>query len=191
MPRVTLKIDGKPFAKMVQDLTDELGDASKQTIRLGLEEALKVYFEYMVTRFNKMSKGGDEWPDLAPSTKRNRYYKLNPHQRLNKRKDQRGMSGEKSEARVAAMKFPILKDTGDLLASLTRGGKGHFYKVSSKGIEEGTTVMYAHYHQSGGGRLPRRMILVAPSDWVKSRMKTAVRNAVQTIVTKAIKNARQ
>lgn len=46
----------------------------------------------------------------------------------------------------------ILQDSGVLLASL-KGGAGSYERVTPFSVEVGTTVPYAHWHQSGGDRL--------------------------------------
>jgi hypothetical protein len=55
----------------------------------------------------------------------------------------------------------ILRDTGALLASL-EGGVGGYSLMTPFSVEIGTTISYAHWHQTGGtkpGRPPQRKIV--------------------------------
>jgi phage gpG-like protein len=47
----------------------------------------------------------------------------------------------------------ILQDTGVLMASITSEGEGSYSILTPFSVEAGTTVPYAHWHQTGGFRL--------------------------------------
>ena len=91
------------------------------------------------------AEAGAPWQPLAASTVRMRarrtgYYRLSPSMGA-------GSTG------------PILTWTGRGRRSFARGGAGHVRMVSASGLVWGSTVDYLRYHQHGGGRLPRRVVL--------------------------------
>lgn len=47
----------------------------------------------------------------------------------------------------------VLQDTGALMGSLTGDGEGSYEIMAMDAVEVGTTVPYAHWHQTGGFRL--------------------------------------
>lgn len=79
-------------------------------------------------------------------------------------------------ARTKALQFPgkgILERHGDLRASLTEeGAKGSIRRVTSDELLVGTDVDYAHFHQSGTRKMPRRRVVEFSAGdrrrWVKT-----------------------
>lgn len=91
------------------------------------------------------AEAGAPWAPLAVSTVRARtrrtgYYRLAPSMGA-------GPTG------------PILTWTGRGRASFRRGGVGHVRQITASSLTWGSTVDYLRYHQHGGGRLPRRVVL--------------------------------
>jgi phage gpG-like protein len=57
----------------------------------------------------------------------------------------------------------ILVRTGKLKASLTQpGAEGAIREVTEDGLEIGTSISYARYHQWGTGRMPARLVIDPP-----------------------------
>jgi phage gpG-like protein len=134
---------------------DVFGDVQLDRQLLRFQEAfsdLSPAFEVLADDFltvNKRqfdSEGGNSgtWAPLAPATVRRR-----------------------------GSAHPILNEHGDLRESLTqRGGKGSVRTVGPHELFVGTDVDYAHFHQSGTSRMPRRRpVELTAADrtrWVKS-----------------------
>ncbi len=143
----------------------------------GLRDAASAYMESMAGRYVANSGGGGEWPPLAPATILARSRRID-HQRTPtaRRLSQGG-------------RFPILIDRGRLYASMTRGNAGYVEEETSGGgnvgVTVGTSVPYAAAHQSGGGRLPRRAVLVEPDpqalETIRQKLADAVARAVERI----------
>lgn len=91
----------------------------------------------------------------------------------------------------------ILRDTGTLLNALTIGSPGNLlerieggvrvgYAATSHAGAKGLTVQeIAGFHNTGGGRLPQRLILAEPSPDVVAAMIGDTRRAMQAIATAA------
>jgi phage gpG-like protein len=97
-------------------------------------------FEVVVESFRRLEQkrfadNGPGWPPLADST-------MNPQNY--------GMPA--SWARGNQNADQILQDSGALLSSL-EGGVGSYVLMTPFSVEMGTTVPYAHWHQTGGTRL--------------------------------------
>jgi hypothetical protein len=144
------------------------------------------YSGYIRRRFVEQSKGGGDWPDLAPSTQLARARKTKAGKaRFKKRRAKLSdalplvSSNELTLATLAGMHFDILRDTGALLNSLTPGGPlATEEPMLFGGIAVGTADRVARFHQFGGPRLPARPIIVPPDE--------QTRNAMGMIMAKAL-----
>jgi hypothetical protein len=125
-------------------------------------------------RYNLFSKGGGDWKDLAPSTKRGR------------QKAKRGAKGPR--------RFAILVDTGLLQNALAIGSPGSLLERHGRGIRVGfsnrkhpdTDFTFAdladtHQHGNPAGNLPARPILVEPDE----RTKRTLRRVISATIPKA------
>lgn len=81
---------------------------------------------------------------------------------------------------VALARFSILRDTGLLSNSLSLGGPGNVQTMLSDGIQVGTQINYARFHQqpSVPGQPPQRPIFVDPDNSTAERMRKALSAAV-------------
>lgn len=144
-------------------INDILGLVDKNDFSEVYEAWATVYRAEMMERFSKFSRGGGDWPPLAASTIARR---------------RKGKSGK-------PRKTSILINTGTLYNTLqpTFGMPGQIQEVLDKGVRVGIGGMDMHpsgggltigqiasYHQEGGGRLPKREILVEPSEETKEVM---------------------
>jgi len=125
-------------------------------------------------RYERFSKGGGDWKDLAPSTKRGR------------QKAKRGSKGQR--------RFAILRDKGLLLNALAVGSGGSVLERRGRGIRVGfsnrkhpesdfTLADLADTHQRGNpaGNLPARPILVEPD----ARTIRTLRRVISATIPKA------
>jgi hypothetical protein len=136
-----------------------------------------VYRSYVQERYDKFSKGGGDWPDLAESTKRKR----------RKGKPKKGAGGEK-----VAEKYSILRDIGllfNVLSPVFASAPGAIQEDIPFGVKVGfggpsahpgskaTIADIASFHQYGAG-VPKREIIVAPSVAVVAQMSDLMQAAL-------------
>lgn len=162
MIQMTVKID-------LDGLKRALSNISPEQMAPVFRNWGRVYSSFLYERFDKFSKGGGDWKPLAESTIMARRH---------------GMGGRYKRGRKAYNKakasgggqVSILRDTGILLNALdpTMKAPGNRREVTRDGIIVGfggkdkhpgtdlTIVKLAEYHQTGGGRLPARPIIVEP-----------------------------
>ena len=109
-----------------------------------------VYRSFVRLRFHKQSRGGGEWPALKPSTLRRR------------RKQGAGAAILRDTGALFASIQPTLS-SGGLLQSEPRPLGFTIFLGGGGTYNNGPTLTeVATYHHEGGGRLPKREILVAP-----------------------------
>lgn len=89
---------------------------------------------------------------------------------------------DKAISKLPNVNVEILRDTNTLFASLTTGAPGNVDRLIPDGVEVGTAITYAKYHQEGSGRLPRREILVPPDDATAARISRILNAAVSKIL---------
>jgi len=122
------------------------------------------YLGFVRRRFIAFSKGGGDWADLAPSTKRQRRH-------------------GKGRGRA----YAILRDTGLMVNALALGAPGSMLERHGRGIRVGfsnrkhpesdfTFQDLADTHQRGNpsGNLPARPILVEPDERTKRTMRRTI-----------------
>lgn len=118
------------------------------------------FLGFLHDRYEKYSRGGGDWPDLAPSTKRHR------------KKARKGHRGPR--------KFAILIEYEILIGSLQVGSPGNILTVGRDSVTAGiggsarysqgkrtrgglpTIRDIANFHQQGRGNNPVRKIVVEP-----------------------------
>lgn len=175
---IQVKIDTsqmKDFARELARETSSLGGGNGH-ISQGLHTAAMDYTGAMRERFVEQSRGGGEWPPLAPSTIAGR----------RKGADSQGQSDADTSAAifqaqgVPASEASILIDTATLLGSITPGTAS--VERISAGVRVGSNVEYAKYHQTGGGNLPQREIIVEPDAATMRRMQRSLERGYQKSV---------
>jgi hypothetical protein len=129
-----------------------------------------VYRGFVKERFHRFSRGSGDWPPLKPST-------------IARRRKGTGVGT-----------VAILIDTGTLFAGLDpslKTEKGAIQKDIRNGIRVGyggsarhekgggTIAAIASYHQAGGGRLPKREIIVKPDSATIAKMAKLMRDAIE------------
>jgi len=135
---------------------------------------LAMYSSYVRQQFQRNSRGGGEWPDLAESTKR---------ARAKKKAAKRKLKG----ANITERKFAILRDSGILFNALSIGVSGNYAKIMKDGVQYGfapvqhgsdsaTIQEIATFHDEGGknGRPPKREILKVPTPQLANAMLKAM-----------------
>lgn len=164
----------KKFASAVakHDTNNPIGKAIKQWA--------VIYRGFAYRRFDKFSKGGGDWPKLAEST-------------LEKR---RPGTAKKIKVSGKAIKtgVAILRDTGMLMNALVptfTGNPGALEKDIPFGVVVGfggtgkhpdgyaSIADIASFHQVGGGRLPKREIIVDPDATVRRMMAATMQAALK------------
>lgn len=118
------------------------------------------YHASMRLRYAEASSGTGIWEPLAAST-------LKSHEK----------AGEPIPS--------ILRQTGNMQASLSRGNPDHVLEITQDGIIEGTEDPKARFHQNGGdagNNPPRREILVLPDQPTLDAMKSALVGGVSAVV---------
>jgi hypothetical protein len=115
---------------------------------------------FLQTRFAKQSRGGGEWPPLAPST-------------IERRRKGRG-TGSAAILRDTGLLFTALQPGTIAPGGLTKHGQLQLevgYGGSAKHKSGGVSIAdIASFHQTGGGNLPQRGIIVKPDSAVLSSM---------------------
>lgn len=170
MEYVKTSIDVSDLPGLAQLLERER-QASTGDIGQGFAAAGLVYMGFSRERFVTNSRGGGNWPALAPSTLRGR---------------RRGGASAEATSRVLAARgvaprsAAILIDTATLIGSITPGT--HATETIPGGIRVGTEVGYAVHHQQGGPGLPQREIFVQPDRPTASLMQTAIERGYQQAV---------
>jgi hypothetical protein len=143
------------------------------------------YLAFARRRFTEQSRGGGEWPDLAPATKKAR-------RGGGRRKTRSKRARTKTTSRGTGRKFAILKDTGTLFNALTIGAPGNLFRRVNGGIRVGfggpathpdgdaTIRDIAVFHDQGDG-VPKRQIIVPPDRPTQIGMQGDTQRAVQRL----------
>ena len=184
--RVTVDLSGlRGFARELRSgLRGESGPVRDAVYQWAVR-----YRAAMQRRFNEFSRGGGDWPPLAESTIIGRRHG----------KGGRFKRGKGALARARATgggQVSILRDTGTLFGALTPafvGVPGQHQQHIPNGIAVGfggpakhprgvaTIAGIAEYHQEGSGKLPKREILVPPSDQLMLAMTGDMERAIRKL----------
>jgi len=162
----TITADARVVLNAIRNLRDAVhGGAGMRDAYLAVG---RTYMRFIRGRFIGASGGDGTWQPLSPYTIADRlrggfgessrvlYSAFNAQHHLG------GAFGAQNKPPPAAAVLPILIRSGRLYGSLIEGGAGHIEELLPDGIRKGTGIFYAAFHQSGGGRLPQREILVPP-----------------------------
>jgi hypothetical protein len=188
--KVVIREDVSGLTSSIDRAIKAMSQTSSGPLRDGFNAASAVYLGFTRQRFNKFSKGGGDWPDLALSTKVARLRKTKSGKRkydkVKKvvRKDRRGAKRERvvGTLQLGGSNFAILRDTSILFNSLTTGSPGNINEMLPNGVRVGTAIRYARHHQNPGrpGRPPQRKILVSPDVATNERIKSILSMAIVT-----------
>ena len=186
MSRPTVTVNLKPLQQFQLALLQGL-EGKSGPIRDAFHQWGSIYCSFLQERFSEMSRGG--WPPLAESTKRQR------------RGAQRGKSkGKRGKEHAATGTFAILRDTNTLFAALAPqfhgqpgalredipfgvrvgyGGPSRYQGPGGKSVASIADI--ASFHQAGGGRLPKREIIVDPPSDTINQMAACMENAIRKL----------
>jgi hypothetical protein len=182
MPELFINIDFTPFFafcnKVSASMRYAMGDPD---ILAGHENAQAVYLGHMRREFQVASRGGGKWPDLAASTKMQRYYKAGG--RFTREK---GVTRAMRLEQISSVPFPILYDSGSLYTSLYPGQPGSIFMHSNDSVSAGTEIPYARYHQEGTGRMPQRIVLTPPTRELLNEMTAPIVAGFRAMINRAI-----
>lgn len=171
----TINVNLNGLEKFQDDIDSQLNSGNGP-----VNDALKLwairYRSYIQLRFDTFSRGGGNWRDLSPATKKAR----------------RGNKKAKSRT------FAILRDTGTLFAALNpvfSGAPGALQEQIPFGIRVGyggpqtyqkgtraTIADVASFHQNGvEPRLPKREIIVTPDEHLLDLMSKDMTRALNAL----------
>lgn len=153
MIEVDVKLDLRTLKLWSDNVASQLSSSQDGELRKVFKKWAIRYRSYVQLRFDKASKGDGTWQPLAPST----------------------VAGRRKQSST------ILRDTGTLFAALApiwTAPAGSINEMIEDGVRVGfggpsshpsglvTIAQIAAFHQAGGGNLPKREIIVQPSDAV-------------------------
>lgn len=175
MIKVTVKVDLEPLRRFNTELSRDLRGSGSGHIRAALKQWAVRYRSFVQERFDTFSKGGGDWPPLSPRT-------------IAGRRKGRG------SRRFAKGAVAILRDTGTLFGALSptfTGKPGQLQEDIPFGVRVGyggphrypsggraTIADIAAFHQEGNSRLPKREIIVTPSERVLDQMAADMDRAI-------------
>lgn len=196
-----VKVDFKPITAIADAVEQARGTSTTTTAGKAFKVWAHIYRAYLRNRFDRFSKGGGNWAKLSSATlnarrRKVRGWKLKRGQTWKKKRFKKGTA-------ISVDRAPkILRDTGTLFAALQPnfvrapgqlesrvsfgirvgfGGPGK-HSGKKKGSTKKTIADIAAYHQTGGGRLPQRKIIVDPD--------TKTMNKLAIVFVKFLERAR-
>ena len=174
-PYLKAQLDAGKMRKVGRQLAAEARRAGggRGPIGAALRAAGGAYMGFIRERYVDYSRGGGNWPPLAPSTIRSR--------RKGKGKQARQTAAIFQAQGMPAGAASILIDTGTLLGSITPGQ--HKTEDIPAGVRVGTEVEYAKYHQRGQG-VPQREIFVQPNQRTVDRIHDILERGYQQSVNR-------
>jgi phage gpG-like protein len=156
-----IRTDANPMLAMFGRIRQTLDAPTRDGAGEGAMQAVHIYAGAMRRRFNDAAAGNGEWAALKPAT-------------IARKK------------RLTAWPERILYLTGRLYSSLVPDEPDNVFDVMSDRIRYGTATPYAGYHQQGGGRLPRRSILIPPNEDILQKCIQPIRESwMRTLETHA------
>lgn len=183
---ITVRFDGD---EKIAHIIDEAFHAAAGPIRDAIRSWGKRYRSFAQERFDVYSKGGGDWPPLAPSTiarRRTGKKRSKKSKKLERAYRRAGLADIANQLSSAySKKVSILRNTGTLFAALSPTFQGAPGAVEREGLYEievgfdgpakhptgkATIADIASFHQNGGPRLPKRQILVDPPQYLTDEM---------------------
>jgi len=210
---VLVKITLGGMAKFRQALDAGLAGASGPVDDMFKQWASR-YLGYTRRRFAENSRGGGDWPPLAPSTvlarayRQTRAYRRAHGGRVRATKEwwklprwRTAKIGRGVMAQIVAISPSILRDTGILFNALGEGAPGCLVRRRPNGIEVGiagpaphstpnnksraTIAQIAMYHDQGMGNYPRRRIIWPPDEQTRAGMRVDAKRCLQLLARAA------
>lgn len=138
--------------------------ASTLLVRVGLAALQTIKDAYVVKARGETDRAGLRWEPLAPYTVK-----------LRAKPSHRRLARGKGRGRTE-----ILRETGDLIASLTPGARpddappspppmpGQVFALLPGEVVVGTALPYAHFHHEGTATIPQRRLWAGFSRWPSS-----------------------
>ncbi len=194
MAHPDVKVDLSSLLRLKVAVADGMrkGSAARGHVNAAFRQWAERYRGFAQERFDAFSKGGGNWKRLSNATLASRGRKGKAGKRYN-RKRRRYRIGAKSVLAMPA----ILVDTGILKGALQtkfRRKPGQLQKSIPYGVRVGyggpgkhpggksTISDIAEHHQKGGGRLPKREIIVDPPKRVTDMMARDMERALQRVI---------
>ena len=161
MLTLTINVHATAPLGTLQRIREGLAVGAPGPVRQGLNDSVDRYEAYIRRRFDRLSRGGGEWPPLAPSTLRRKLASgrttISNGRRVNNR------------ARTAGA-GRILVETGALRQSLEISGANHVRQSIPNGVRTGSKDPKIAFHQWGTARIPARPVYVPPTPQVARQM---------------------
>lgn len=191
----TVTIDLTALKKYGAAVDSQLHGTSNGPVAKAIRQWGFRYRSWAQERFDKFSKGGGDWPDLAESTKRARRQGKGKKQKIRKAKTT-GKTDRRFKKVNVSGTFSILRDIGLLFAVVSPTFSGQpgaleqkipfgirigFGGPSAHGSSKATIADIASYHQAGKGHLPKREIIVAPPAHVTVQMSGDMERALRQL----------
>ncbi len=169
--RADVKVNLKPLERFKNAIHTGLATGSGPILK-ALKQWAARYRGFVQERFDTFSKGGGDWPDLAPSTKR--------------RRRKGGTSGRFSILRDTSILFGALdirfhNQPGALEEKIPFGVRVGFGGPARHPDGEVTIADLANIHQKGLGVVPEREIIVEPNQVTVEGMAGDMLRAVETL----------
>lgn len=148
--------DALPLA-VIEEIAKSADPPLHPKMREAVHRAQDAFDAFQLRHFNKSNKGGGIWPPLKPSTLA--------------RKKRKGTADK-----------GILRDSDKLYASLRKGGVGNVNRDLPDGVQRGTSVKYAQWHQRGTSKMPARVIKIDPDTNMKQRVMGNVTGGIRDVI---------
>jgi len=177
----------------LRDMLREMAGGASSNSLMGrmFKTWAQIYRSDMQERFDRYSKGGGDWPPLAPSTIYKRRHGAGGRFKRGRRAYRRALA-------TGGGQVSVLRDTGMLFAALNPepGAPGSFEQIIKDGIIVGygggavhpkariSIAELAAIHDQGKGRVPQREIIVEPSRKAVGAMIRAAANTIRKIIDK-------
>lgn len=177
---MSVRLNLEPLKRFLSVMARDLRLGGSGPVRDAMKQWAFRYRSFVRERFDAYSKGAGNWAALSPATIKGR---------------RRGKKGRVVRG-VTLVGAAILRDKGILFAALQptfTGKPGALQRDIPFGVRVGfggparypggqaTIADIAGYHQVGGGRLPRREIIVDPPHGIMNAMAADMERAMEKI----------
>lgn len=189
-----VRVDLVAFSRFQKNVLDSLSEGRRgQVLGTVFKQWAARYRGFAQERFDAFSKGAGDWVPLALSTVQGRRKGKGKTKRMSLARD----TSRGGRLVSAGGAFSILRDTGLLFAALTpefQAKPGQLEVGIPFGVRVGiggpgkppdgkaTLADIAGFHQTGGGRLPKREIIVPPNENVQVAMAGDLENAIRKLL---------
>lgn len=168
------EVDLSDLDRYIKEKTRAFSNLSQPSeLSQAFEKLGEEYLSNVQKRFLRYSDGGGDWAPLALST-------------IRKRKAA-GQYSRKKKGSKTTLQFAILRATGALYASLFRGDVNNIFQLKKDALEVGSKDPKINFHHEGNQHLPRRRVIVAPTDSSlggQARLKSVFESSVRSWLTR-------